>query len=72
VVQRPISESQVVYLRMEAKGLRSLPLSTRRRVGARRVKNRIQRVYEVPALVPGFERNIPVNVRNAQIAIDAE
>ena len=32
VVQRLISKSQAVYLRMEAKGLRSLPLSTRRHV----------------------------------------
>jgi uncharacterized protein (DUF433 family) len=32
VVQRLISKSQAVYLRMEARGLRSLPLSTRRHV----------------------------------------
>lgn len=32
VVQRMISKSQVLYLRMEAKGLRSLPLATRRQV----------------------------------------
>jgi uncharacterized protein (DUF433 family) len=32
VVQRLISKAQAVYLRMEAKGLRSLPLATRRHV----------------------------------------
>jgi uncharacterized protein (DUF433 family) len=31
-VQRLISKSQAVYLRMEAKGLRALPLATRRQV----------------------------------------
>src|SRR5712692_11216288 len=32
VVQRLLSKSQAVYLRMEAKGLRSLPLAARRQV----------------------------------------
>jgi uncharacterized protein (DUF433 family) len=32
LVQRLLSRSQAVYLRMEAKGLRSLPLATRRQV----------------------------------------
>lgn len=32
VVHRMLSKSQAVYLRMEAKGLRSLPLATRRQV----------------------------------------
>jgi uncharacterized protein (DUF433 family) len=32
VVQRMLSKSHLVYLRMEAKGLKSLPLSDRRRV----------------------------------------
>jgi uncharacterized protein (DUF433 family) len=32
VVQRMLSKAQVVYLRMEAKGLASLPLASRRRV----------------------------------------
>src|ERR1035438_6217912 len=32
VVRRMLSKSQVLYLRMEARGLRSLPLATRRQV----------------------------------------